>query len=210
MLLRSPPTVKNFSLPRPTTTQSPSLTSPGGQPAGRVEVGLRCLLAAQVADHHAAQVMCRLDHRHARAGRLETGDGLGAVRRGQVVDGALVQHDQPVREFERALGLRIDVDVAIEIGAGQHHGQRIAWPLGRPALDRFGGTARVQRHHRVGRLAMPAVHQFNSIMGSQHLRPPPGGLPVAVVGSGERGCRDADQGAKHAHGYTGTRSGITA
>ena len=109
---------------------------PPGQPADRLEVRLRRLFLAKVADHHAAQVLRRLDQWPARRRRLKTNDRLGAVLCGQVFDGAFVQHHQPVRQHERPLRLSIDVNIAVQVCAGQHDSQRMPGLAGCPALDR--------------------------------------------------------------------------
>ena len=46
--------------------------------------------------------------------------------RGQFVGTAILQHDEPVCEFERLLGVGILVNVAIQIGTGERKQQRPA------------------------------------------------------------------------------------
>ncbi|RYY92293.1 MAG: hypothetical protein EOO24_29385, partial [Comamonadaceae bacterium] len=105
----------------------------------------------------------------------------------------VVQQHQAVGVHQRTLGAQVGGDVAVQVGAGQHHRDRAARPGRGPALDRGCRAARMQRHHRVGRRAVPVVDQRDTVVLAQHLRPSRCRLPVAVVGIGQRRRHDAER-----------------
>ena len=96
-----------------------------------------------------------------------------------------------------AVGVR--VDVAVEVGAGQHHDQRAARRLLRPALRSNPPIgARAGRSSRRPALSFQTIANSHPIMiASASATIALRGLPVAIVGTGQRWRDDADRRAKH-------------
>jgi len=102
--------------------------------------------------------------------------------RRQLVDPAILQHDQPVREFQRLPGVAVFVDVAIQVGAGQRQQQGTARKALGKGVDRSEAAPCMQRQHQVGRASIPFhLHPHRVARLAQEMRPACGGMPVAVA-----------------------------
>ena len=145
--------------------------APASRRAAR-EVGLRVLLVAQVADHQRAQVARRswpacaargagLEARRAHLARSALGQRRGA----QLV--AAPPAGRPARS-ERCAPASLG-DVAVQVGAGQHHAPAAGAGAARAqaAID-WRRAARVQRDHHVGLVAAVPVPS----PGARDNRPP--------------------------------------
>jgi hypothetical protein len=85
------------------------------------------------------------------AGRLKNNATFATHASRQGFRRAFLQDNQRLRQRQRTLGGEVGLDVAIQIGAGQHHGQPAC--RGRPRMrgapggNGVGGAARVQGDH---------------------------------------------------------------
>jgi hypothetical protein len=164
------------------------------------EQGLRVLDGAQVADHQRAQVARGLGERAAGRGGLEDGARLGAVLGRQGGDAECLQHDQRLREVDRAARLAVrrvaGAEVVVEVGAGEDDGQPRRSALFMPGSDGGGRAAGVQGdQHAVARRGVgirPRAHHAHRPAPFEEMLPAPRGLPVAVVGIGEGGGDNHD------------------
>ena len=174
------------------------------QHAGGSPQGFRRFFFAQMADHHRAQLLPGLRQSLPGAGGLENHARLAPERCGQRLGAAFLQHNELLRVLQRLACLATRVNVAVKISAGQHHGQALR-AVSRstrrcPRTGRSGRAPRVQRqHHAVGvrRCGVrPLTHDAHRVLRRQHLLPAPCGLPIAVVGIGQRRTDDDDAGAR--------------
>ncbi len=169
------------------------------------EQGLRGLLFTQVADHHGAQASRGLGQRLARRGRLIDHAALGAqpgVERGRP---RLLQYHERARQLQRALRRRIDGDVAVEVGAGQHHGEAAFWMPAGPGGNGIRRAPRVQGDHRrivAGQGRRPLPDDAHGVAVPEVALPALRRLPVAVVGvaQGRRDDHQLRHTARFSHG----------
>jgi hypothetical protein len=94
----------------------------GEQPGGGKE-RLGILLFAQVADHQRTQAPLALRQSLPAAGRLKDHPRLVVQFGGQGQRTAFLQHHQRIGESQRSLRAGVTFDVAVEVGAGEDHGQ---------------------------------------------------------------------------------------
>ncbi|KFB65980.1 MAG: hypothetical protein CAPSK01_004819 [Candidatus Accumulibacter vicinus] len=166
---------------------------PVGEPAGGGEQRLRRLLVAQVPDHDRAQMLPRFGQRPAFAGRLKDHPRLVAYRFRQRLWRTFLQHDQRLRQRQRALCFGIGQDVAIEVGAGEDHCQPMLRMHRAPEGDRRCRAACMQRDHRrvaSRQCVRPVPDDAHAVRAGQMPLPAAGCLPVAVVGVAQRRTDD--------------------
>ena len=91
------------------------------------------------------------------------------------------------RAIERMDGLAAGRQVAIEVGAREHHREGTPGRLFREVPHRVGTSPRVQRHERIDGSAVP-LRLYNDLAPpAQHFGPTRGRAPIAIVlGSGPR------------------------
>jgi len=178
----------------------------GGQARQRAHRRQRVLLGPQVPDQQQIEAAPAGFTGTQRARRLRDHLGTGPQGRIELVRPALLQAHQPVGERERALRGGVDADVPVQVGAGQDQRERPAG-LGEP-LDRPRRATRMQGDHGIGPpagvaretvLGTPVGADLDTMARPQESAPAPGRLPVAVVGSGQRG-RDNRDARQTAHG----------
>ena len=109
-----------------------------------------------------------------------------------------LQHHQMARTPQGILRTRIAGQVAIEVGSGQHDGQGALRMRRMKARNRVGRAARMQRDHRVQRLAVPVERHVDPCQRREEVLPARGGVGIAVVRRGQ-GRRD-DAHAWSVHG----------
>ena len=140
---------------------------------------------------------CALAHRPPRRSRLQAHTHLGPHGLGQTPGTELVEHDQRVGMLQRSLGVAIDIDVTIQVGAGHHHDQRLPRRGRRPRGDRGCRAPGVQRDQQVGALAVPLRQHRHRIIRRQKLCPARRGVPVAAVRRRHGWRHERDVGANH-------------
>src|SRR5512132_486743 len=88
--------------------------------------------------------------------------------------------------------------VAVEVGAGQNHDERLVWMPLAECGDGFVAAVRMQGEQQIAALAGPLVAHGDAVAGiAQESGPAPGSVAIAVAGagSGGRDDRDASHGA---------------
>ena len=148
----------------------------------------RVFFGAQVAHHQGAQVALGFRQGGPCGGGLHNHPRLGLVGRWQGLQAQRLQHHQRVGQGQRMLRLRVMGDVAVEVGAGEHHTQALRAMALVPGFYRGGRALGVQGQHELVLRSLciwPLQHNAR-IMERQQLLPALGGLPVAIVGVGPR------------------------
>jgi hypothetical protein len=108
----------------------------------------------------------------------------------------LLQHDEAVGELERAARRGGRGQVAIQVGSGEHDGERPARVLGSIARHRRVAALRVQREQQVAGRAVPGERHRHAVAGAPQERgPAQRRVAVAVTRSGARRRDESD--ARH-------------
>jgi hypothetical protein len=69
---------------------------------------------------------------------LEDDAGTRAQVGGQRIDAQCLQHHQGLRQMQRMRDTGIGLEVAVQVGSGQHHGEPLLPVPGMPGGDRCG------------------------------------------------------------------------
>jgi len=157
----------------------------------------RVLLLAQVADHRDAKAARARRMPHQGIGRLVDHGRLAAHPRREPAQRLVLQHNDAVCELQRAPRLGGGGQVPVQVGAGEHDGERRGWLRRSVTLDRREAARRVQRDEQVAALATPLGEHRHAVAGrAQHSRPARRGVPVPGAGAGAR--RRHDRNPRHA------------
>jgi hypothetical protein len=153
------------------------------------------LLLAQMADHRHAQSARRGLMPDRRIRRLVDDARLAAQARLELPRRLVLQHDDAAGELQRAARFSGRRQVPVQVGAGEHDGERPAWLRGAVAQDRCMAALRVQCDQEVAALALPLRKHGHAVAcAAQHRGPARGRMQVAGAGTGARRRHDRDLG----------------
>jgi len=157
----------------------------------------RVLFLAQVPEHGNAKCTRGRCMPHGGIGGLVHDGGLAAQSRCKAAQRLNLQHDKAVAELQRVPRLGARGQVAIQVRAGEHDGERRGRMRRAVPLDRCEAAPGVQGDEQVATLAAPLGEYRHAVAGrAQHSRPARRGVPVPAAGAGAR--RRHDRNPRHA------------
>ncbi len=183
---------------------------PAAQPHGGAHEGARVFFVAQMGDLHHAQHAARRGRR--LSGAVRTGRSPGICRAIPAPSSSMPWSCSTTRWLAR----RSDCCACSSLRMSRYRSVPVSTTIkGRcgcacaNAADAGGRTPGVQRDQRGALRTVPPGRYRGATIFRQHARPAPRGVPVAVVGSGQRRADDHHRGFGFAR-HRGTECGLRA